>query len=257
MLQSSPARQLAPSISRREPCAVPGAHTGSHPPPLPPTGSSGTSPLIPRGWLQTPGLTEVTARPSHPPSAHKDQVREGRKAHANSILNTKISILNINICQGWGVRTHSHIPQAAPEAPAQGHSPAPVLPPPPVLWLRISQGCSRCVSKPLCASPWLGVPVGAPQCSAYIYIYIYNIYISKYSTVKGREVLTEARITPQPITALHTEPFLSTSQTPNPPSLLFLFYFISLPSRLRHWVVSRPGHWPARSHLPSLLRSLP
>lgn len=31
----------------------------------------------------------------------------------------------------------------------------------------------------------------APQCPAHIYIYIYNTYIYKYSTVKGREVLTE------------------------------------------------------------------
>lgn len=117
------------------PCAVPGAPTGSHPPPLTPTGIGilwNLSSQSPRGWLRvttTQELTKVTSHPSRPPSAHKDQVREGRKSYANNILNIE-SLPGLE-----GENSQSQSPtcsrrmQGTAAPPAQGHSSAPVLPP--------------------------------------------------------------------------------------------------------------------------------
>lgn len=137
MLQSSPGRQLPPSISPRDPCAVPGAPTGSHLPAPAPTGIRfrwNLSSQPPR-WLcdtRTREQIKVTAHPAHPAQVPTKQVREGRKSHANSILNIKIlpemeGEISVPTCSSTG----SQLCSCAASSPALGH--------------KISQGCSRCL----------------------------------------------------------------------------------------------------------------
>lgn len=133
------------------------------------------------------------------------------------------------------MRTHSHRAQPAPGgcrerqhhqhgdtalplscSPAQdptGVLKVSVKAPPCLLW---AGGTGRSCSVLLITSPYI-----------HLYLHIYNIYIYIYyrSIFKEREALAEASITPQSLTVFHTEPFLSTSPTPNPASLIFLYYF--------------------------------
>lgn len=134
MLQSSPARQLPPSISSRDPlCCARSSNRLTSPSPDSHRDRDPLEPAlsIPPGWLRvttTQELTKVTSNPSRPPSAHEDQVREGRKSYAN--------ILNIESLPGLeGENSQSQSPtcsrrmQGMAAPPAQGHSSAPVLPP--------------------------------------------------------------------------------------------------------------------------------
>lgn len=134
MLQSSPARQLPPSISRRDPRAVPGAHTGSHLLLLAPTG--------PRFLWSLWFLWNLS---SQPPWMAPD---------------TRAATLHIHqVPQGSGERRQK-IPLKATfkYQKSAGAGVLTVTPPnllrdtalllsclPPVLWLKISQGCSRCL----------------------------------------------------------------------------------------------------------------